>query len=82
LEWGSELYTIRREADGTLGIFDASDTLQWTCGRSIQSVTFETVVEDSLLHYQEIRVTIVASRNASDGTPISYTASGSVHMRN
>ncbi|MEM7261552.1 MAG: prepilin-type N-terminal cleavage/methylation domain-containing protein [Planctomycetota bacterium] len=82
LEWGSEIYTIRREADGTVAIFDNTDTVVWTCGRLIESISFETVIQEPSLHFQEVRITILATRTTADGVPLSFTAAGSVHMRN
>ena len=48
----------------------------------LQSVTFDTFQEDSSLHRMEVRVSITAAKQARDGTQLSYTAVGSVHMRN
>ncbi len=82
LEWNAEVFSIRREEDGTLAIFDADGDRVWTCARSISDVTFSTSVEDPALHFREIRVQITGSRATSDGTTLTSTASGSVHMRN
>lgn len=83
LEWGTDVYYIALNPTlETLFVYDAADNPVWTLGRYVQSVTFETVVEDSNLHFKELRVTVNCSRLANDGVPIDYTAAGSVHMRN
>jgi len=82
LEWSNAVFTIRRQADGTLGIFDQGGNCIWLCTRSIASVTFTTSIEDPSLHYQEIRITIVGSRVTTDGSTLEYTADGSIYMRN
>lgn len=82
LEWDDTVYTLRRDAvTGMLGVYDGT-TLLRTIGRYIESVTFETNVQDPALHRREIRIAITATRPASDGSSITYTAAGSVHMRN
>lgn len=82
LEWSERVFTIRRNPDTRmLQVFDA-DTPVWTLGSSIESVRFESFVEDGNLNLRELRVAIMSTRDTSDGTTIATTAKGSIFMRN
>ena len=82
LEWAPVIYTARRDVvTGTLGIY-VGPFLLWVLGSNISDVEFLTNVEDSSIQFKEIRVTVQADRITPDGVPVSYSTSGSIHMRN
>lgn len=82
LEWGAAIYTLR--LDPATGIFsvDQGPTTLWTLGRNVTGVQFATFLEDNTLALKEVRVTIQTEKTEPDGGTATYTASGSVHMRN
>ena len=83
LEWGAMIYTLRIDPDGQLlAIFDAADERVLVLGRYIDSVEFETHLQDPTLHRQEVRVTIQTEKLSPDGDPLTYIAAGSIHLRN
>lgn len=83
LEWSAGVFTIALNPDDrTLYVFDENNNAIWTLGRYIDSVRFETVQQDNTLQRPEVRVEITASRLTNDGNTITYTAAGSINMRN
>jgi len=82
LEWAPVIYTARRDAlTGTLGVY-VGPFLLWVLGSNISNVDFLTSVEDNTLQFKEVRVTVQADRVSPDGTPVSYSTTSSIHMRN
>lgn len=83
LEWGADVFRIARDdAQRSLFVYDSSGNEIWTLGRQVDSITFATYQQDNNLHFQEVQVTITTSGVTNDGNTISYTVSGSIHMRN
>ncbi|MGA1490176.1 MAG: prepilin-type N-terminal cleavage/methylation domain-containing protein [Planctomycetota bacterium] len=82
IEWSPVVYTARRNPEtGTLGIY-AGDYLLRIIGTRISEVEFRSFIEDSALGYREIEVRIRADRTTPNGTPVSFTVTESLQMRN
>jgi len=48
----------------------------------ITEVEFTTYTEDPTVEFKEIEVRIRADRTTSDGAPVTFTSTQSIHMRN
>lgn len=51
-------------------------------GVGITEVEFTTYTEDPTVEFKEIEVRIRADRTTSDGAPVTFTSTQSIHMRN
>ena len=82
LEWGATLFDVRvNPKDDTLYVFQGTEPV-WTLGRHVDSVAFVSYQQDPTVFFQELQVTITASRVNHRGETVQYTAAGSIHMRN
>jgi prepilin-type N-terminal cleavage/methylation domain-containing protein len=82
IEWSPIVYTARLNPDsGTFGIFVDSHLLK-ILGVGITEVEFTTYTEDPTVEFKEIEVRIRADRTTSDGAPVTFTSTQSIHMRN
>jgi prepilin-type N-terminal cleavage/methylation domain-containing protein len=82
IEWSPIVYTARLNPDsGTFGIYVGPHLLK-ILGVGITEVEFTTYTEDPTVEFKEIEVRIRADRTTSDGAPVTYTSTQSIHMRN
>jgi len=81
LEWSNTVYTVKRTADSSLGIYAGSNKVHHL-GRFVENLKFETIAENPALHLKEIRVSYEARRKNKSGVVTAYGVSGSIHMRN
>ena len=82
LEWDDTIYRIALDEDTeTLAVYDGQ-TVVWVLGRYIESVQFSSFRENNTLHLQELRVTVTATKTAREGHELSFTSTGSIHLRN
>ncbi len=82
LEWAPVIYTTRRDGvTGTLGVY-VGPFLLWVLGSNISDIDFLTNVEDNAVQFKEIRVMVQADRVTPDGTPVTFSTTQSIHMRN
>jgi hypothetical protein len=82
LEWSPVVYTAGLDGNGNFGIFDPTGVQVYALGRFIQSLTFETIAEDPMVHFREIRVSFEARGPAISGYDMNFPFTGSIHMRN
>lgn len=82
LEWSPVVYTAGLDGNGNFGVFDPTGVQVYSLGRFINNLRFETIAENSTVHFREIRVSFEARGPAISGYDMAFPFNGSIHMRN
>jgi len=82
LEWDPTVYTAGVDSNGNFNVLDSGGNKVYALGRFINNLSFETITEDSSIHFREIRLAFDVRGPAISGYDMVYPFSGSIHMRN
>ncbi|MFN0058231.1 MAG: type II secretion system protein J [Planctomycetota bacterium] len=83
LEWDNTVFSVRFDAvNQTVAIYDPFGNQVMLIARHVTAFSASTYLQDPTLNFNEIRLLVQVQQNGPRGELLSYTASGSVHMRN
>jgi len=81
LEFSPVVYRIRQDASGNLRVFNGAVPV-WHISRNVDSIAFQTYIQDGSLQMKEIRTTIHTRKLDRRGVPVEFSLIGSINMRN
>ncbi|MCZ6795625.1 MAG: prepilin-type N-terminal cleavage/methylation domain-containing protein [Planctomycetota bacterium] len=81
LEWSPNVFTLKLDPDGNLRVYNGP-TVVYHLGRHVENMEFETILENSTLHLNEISATYQVQKPSRPGVFLVHTIKGSIHMRN